>query len=62
MSTVYVTARPWHGGWELELNEDNCTQVTNLDHARQQVIDYLDSIDPATDHSQWTIKISHHTT
>jgi len=57
MNTINVTARRWAGGWELEIDEDNITQVRNLTQARQQVIDYLDTIDPDTEHKSWTINI-----
>ncbi|WP_147681560.1 hypothetical protein [Actinomyces ruminicola] len=51
-----MTATRWSGGWELEL-DDHHTQVAHLDRARQQVIDYLDTVDAATDHSSWEIDI-----
>ena len=53
--TVTVTARRWSGGWELWNGDDCWTQVARLDRARQQVVDYLDTIDEDTDHSDWTI-------
>lgn len=46
-----VTARRWAHGWELIISEHDATQVRSLAHARQQVRDYLDTIDPDTDHS-----------
>ncbi|MBM6979081.1 MAG: hypothetical protein I3J03_05140 [Actinomyces succiniciruminis] len=52
-----ATATRWPGGWELELDDDHHTQVARLDQARQQVIDYLDTVDAATDHSSWEIDI-----
>ena len=54
---VTVTATRWSGGWELEIDEDHHTQVARLDRARQQVVDYLDTIDEDTDHSDWTITV-----
>lgn len=57
MNTINVTARRWAGGWELEIDENNITQVRNLAHAHQQVTDYLDTIDPDTDHGEWQINI-----
>lgn len=53
--TVTVTARRWSGGWELWSGDDCWTQVARLDRARQQVVDYLDTVDEDTDHSDWTI-------
>ncbi len=41
MSTINVTARQRSGGWELEIDEDNITQVRTLANASDQVIDYL---------------------
>lgn len=55
---VTVTARRWSGGWEL-WNEDTCwTQVRHLTHAADQVRDYLDTIDPDTDHSTWQVVVT----
>lgn len=48
---ITVTARRWARGWELILDDDNATQVTSLQRAEQQVRDYLDTIDPETDHT-----------
>ncbi|RAX21342.1 antitoxin HicB [Actinomyces sp. Z5] len=55
--SLTVTATRWSGGWELELDDDHHTQVAHLDRARQQVIDYLDTVDETTDHSSWEIDI-----
>ena len=55
--TVTVTARRWSGGWELWNGDDCWTQVARLDRARQQVVDYLDTVDEDTDHSDWTITV-----
>ena len=41
-----VTATPWSGGWELTLDDDNITSSRYLSDARQQVRDYLDTIQP----------------
>lgn len=55
--SITITARKWRGGWEL-WNDDDCwTQVANLGRARQQVIDYLDTMDESTDHSDWEIEV-----
>ncbi len=51
MTTVDVKARPWRGGWELEIDPEHITQVRKLRNARQQVIDYLDTVESTTDHS-----------
>lgn len=60
MNAVAVTATRWSQGWELTLegDEDPATQVRTLDKARQQVIDYLDTVDPDVDHSDWTITVT----
>ncbi|MDU0348244.1 hypothetical protein [Actinomyces sp. MRS3W] len=55
--SLTVTASRWDGGWELELDENHHTQVAQLDRARQQVVDYLDTIDDSTEHSNWAITI-----
>ena len=55
--TVTVTARRWSGGWEPWNGDDCWTQVARLDRARQQVVDYLDTVDEDTDHSDWTITV-----
>lgn len=57
MTIITITARRWIGGWELWHEEDCWTQVATLSKARQQVIDYLDTIDETTDHSHWDIRI-----
>lgn len=57
MTSVAVTARRWTRGWELELDEENVTQVSSLSHAPQQVRDYLDTIRPDISHSEWKINI-----
>jgi hypothetical protein len=57
MTAIDVIARPWGEGWELEIDEDNITQVRDLDHARQQVIDYLDTAQPEIEHADWQINL-----
>ncbi len=54
---ITVKATPWKHGWELEIAEDQHTQVTKLRNAKQQVIDYLDVNNPEIDHSSWDIEI-----
>lgn len=58
MTHINVTARRWEHGWELILGEDDATQVRTLDKAPQQVRDYLDTLDPDTDHSEWDIVVT----
>lgn len=57
MSRVEAVASRWSGGWELEIGRGQHTQVTTLDKARQQVVDYLDTVDPEVDHSGWDINV-----
>ncbi|WP_030148638.1 hypothetical protein [Mycetocola saprophilus] len=57
MAEIVVTARRWERGWELEIDAQNATQVRTLDRAVQQVRDYLDTLDPETDHSSLEIRI-----
>ena len=57
MNSVRVTARPWSGGWELEIDSENVTQVRDLTDARQQVVDYLDTVEPDVDHGSLAISI-----
>lgn len=54
---ITTTAHRWEHGWELWLDGEPATQVTTLDKAPQQIRDYLDTIDPETDHSSWTVSI-----
>ncbi|MGK2310309.1 antitoxin HicB [Cutibacterium sp. V947] len=56
-SQLTVHAIRWSGGWELHLDDDNCTQVRTLDQADRQVRDYLDTLDEATSHDDWDITI-----
>lgn len=57
MSELNVTATRWAGGWELEIAADQHTSVRRLDRARQQVVDFLDTVDPEVDHSTWEINV-----
>lgn len=59
MSTVTATFERWAHGWELtvEGEEEVSTQAATLSGARQQVRDYLDTIDPEVDHSNWTVTL-----
>lgn len=57
MSRVQVRAVRWQRGWELEIDGETHTQVATLDTAVQQVRDYLDTVDPDVDHSDWEIVI-----
>lgn len=54
---ITTTAHRWEHGWELWLDGEPATQVTTLDQAAQQVRDYLDTVDPDTDHSDWAVTI-----
>lgn len=54
-TVVTVTVKRWEHGWELHCREGDVTQVRSLAHADQQVRDYLDSVDPDTDHSELSI-------
>jgi DNA-directed RNA polymerase specialized sigma24 family protein len=54
---VTVTATRWKFGWELELDRGGVTQVRALGRAAQQVRDYLDTVDPDADHSDWVINV-----
>lgn len=56
---VTVVASRWAKGWELGLPgaEDPITQVATLDKARQQVIDYLDTVEPDVDHADWIVTV-----
>lgn len=58
MSSIAVTARRWDHGWELEIDADHITQVRTLDRAPQQVRDYLDTLDPTTDHSGLEVRVT----
>lgn len=57
MTTINVTASRWSGGWELEISPTDHTQVRHLSKARQQVLDYLDTMYEGEDHSDWVINI-----
>ena len=57
MTTLNITARKWSGGWELWHGDDVWTQVRTLSRARQQVIDYLDTVEEGIDHSNLHIEI-----
>ncbi|GAB4097682.1 hypothetical protein GCM10028787_31570 [Brachybacterium horti] len=60
MSEIKVTAARWDRGWELSIPgaAGPVTQVRTLDKAAQQIIDYLDTVDPDVDHSTWTITVT----
>ena len=61
MTKLIVTAQRWDsklgGGWELLDGDHAMTQVRRLSDARQQVIDYLDMVDPDVAHVDWDIII-----
>ena len=57
MPTITVMATRWKLGWELELDTGGVTQARTLDRAAQQVRDYLDTVDPGTDHGDWAIDV-----
>lgn len=54
---ITTTAHKWDHGWELWIDGEAATQVSTLDKAEQQVRDYLDTEDPDTDHSDWTVTV-----
>lgn len=54
---ITVSASKWEHGWELSIEDEVVTQVSTLDKAEQQVRDYLDTIDPSVDHSDWAIEV-----
>lgn len=56
---VTVVATRWTKGWELGLPgaADPITQVATLDKAPQQVIDYLDTVEPDVDHGDWIVTV-----
>lgn len=56
--TVSVSARRWAQGWELWISGEPATQADNLDDAAEQVRDYLDTIDPGTDHGAWEVRVT----
>lgn len=56
--TLDVIARRWKGGWELEIDPDHITQSRTLSTAPQQIRDYLDTFDPATNHDEIDIVIT----
>ena len=55
---ITVTATPWKLGWELELDTGGITQVRSLAKAKQQVREYLDTVDPDVDHTDWEVTIA----
>lgn len=57
MNRITVTATRWDGGWELEIDPANITQVRNLAKAASQVRDYLDTLHPEVDHANWKIQL-----
>lgn len=56
-NSIPVLAKKWAHGWELIIDEHNATQVRTLAHARSQVIDYLDTLEPEIDHSSLDIRL-----
>ena len=58
MTALNITARRWSGGWELWNGDDCWTQVAHLADARQQVVDYLDTVAEGTDHAGWDVTIT----
>jgi hypothetical protein len=54
---ITVTAYKWDQGWELHLEGEPVTQVVTLDKADQQILEYLDTVDPDTDHRGWKVTV-----
>ena len=57
---LVVQARAWSGGWERALDDGQATQVSELDFAEQQVRGFLDTLEPALDHSDVDVEIHSH--
>lgn len=59
MDVVTAIFARWEHGWELTLEGDAevCTQCVTLAAARQQVRDYLDTVAPEVDHSDWAVTL-----
>ena len=57
MAKVNITAYRWAKGWELCSGDDCPAQVRHLSEAGRQVIDYPNTVEPETDHSNWEINI-----
>lgn len=57
MTSITVQASRWSGGWELAIDDAHHTSVRDLRNARQQVIDYLDTVDETVDHATWDVTI-----
>ena len=57
MTTIDVTATRWEGGWELAIDGEPVTQVRTLEHAEQQVRDYLDTDESDVDHSSVVVRL-----
>ena len=56
--TINITAKPWEGGWELWHGDEVWTQVNTLARARQQVVDYLDTVDEGVENAAMNIVIT----
>ena len=56
--TIDITAKPWEGGWELWHDDEVWTQVNTLARARQQIVDYLDTVDEGVEHAAMNIVIT----
>lgn len=54
---ITAGARRWDRGWELLLDGEVVSQAAALDKAEQQIRDYLDTVDPEVDHSDWAVVI-----
>ena len=57
ITNVNVTATRWKLGWELELDRGGVTQVRTLANATQQILDYLDTVEPDVDHADCNITV-----
>ncbi|MGO3153912.1 MAG: antitoxin HicB [Galactobacter sp.] len=54
---ISVHAQKWSDGWDLIIDDDNATSVRHLSDAADQVRDYLDTLDPDTDHGTVQIDV-----
>lgn len=60
MIEIKADAYPWKKGWELWLNGEAVTQVASLERAEQQILDYMNTVDPLLDTRNLNVVVKPH--
>lgn len=54
---ITAIATRWERGWELSIDGETVTQVSTLDKAEQQLLDYLETVHEDVPRDQWKVTV-----